>query len=214
MRAGYRRVPAIDKCFVILGLLAQPREPMAISDISGNLDVNKSTVFNIGHTLSGLKIVELRRDGKFVFGTHFYILRNIYNGEAFSALTNRTPYLEMINERTRLSAFLRLRFDRQGTLIDKADSTYGIKVSMDPGIKAMPSQFSDEEIDEIFALTKLKRYTHYSVMEKTVYIKQVPGVRKQCIINDREKYISAWLDLPHPLKQMEELLKLQFGLFA
>ena len=66
MRAGYRRVPAIDKCFVILELLAQQREPMDIIAISGNLDVNKSTVFNIGHKLMDLKIVKLRRDGKFV----------------------------------------------------------------------------------------------------------------------------------------------------
>ena len=61
MNPGFRRVPAIDKCFAILELLAQSKEPMGISDISGKLDLNKSTVFNIVHTLRDLNVLENHR---------------------------------------------------------------------------------------------------------------------------------------------------------
>ena len=77
MCPAFTRVPAIDKCFAILELLAQSKEPMGISDISGKLDLNKSTVFNIGHTLRDLNILENQRDGKFVFGPRFYVLANM-----------------------------------------------------------------------------------------------------------------------------------------
>ncbi|NIR13947.1 MAG: helix-turn-helix domain-containing protein, partial [Desulfobacterales bacterium] len=47
MPPSFKRVPAIDKCFSILELLARSKEAMGISRIAGTLDLNKSTVFNI-----------------------------------------------------------------------------------------------------------------------------------------------------------------------
>jgi IclR family KDG regulon transcriptional repressor len=66
MSPAFKRVPAVDKCFAILELLAQSKEAMGISDISGKLDLNKSTVFNILHTLMDLNVLENQADGKFV----------------------------------------------------------------------------------------------------------------------------------------------------
>src|SRR5512135_1321376 len=167
MNPGFRRVPAVDKCFAILDLLAQTKEPMGISDISGRLDLNKSTVFNTVHTLRDLHVLENQPDGKFVFGTRFYILGNMA-GKRSALIQTARPYLEKINEKTKLSAFLGLRSDRQAILIDKVDSAYGIKLSSEigmqmpvlagAGIKAMLSQLSDEEIDAILARIQLKKY--------------------------------------------------------
>ena len=42
MPSGFKKVPAIDKCFAILDSLAQSPKPMGISDISGNLNLNKT----------------------------------------------------------------------------------------------------------------------------------------------------------------------------
>ena len=63
------------------------------------------------------------------------------------------PYLETINEKTKLSAFLGFRSDRRAILIDTVDSAYGILTGA--GIKAMLSQLSEEGIDEILARTEL-----------------------------------------------------------
>jgi len=209
MNPGFRRVPAIDKCFAILELLAQSKEPMGISDISGKLDLNKSTVFNISHTLRDLNILENQRDGKFAFGTHFYMLANMA-GKRSALIQIAHPYLEMINEKTRLSAFLGLRSDCRAILIDKVDSANGIKVSSEigmqmpvlagPGIKAMLSQLSDEEIDEILARTELKRYTQYSITDKKVYKEKILEVRKQGIVYDKEDYIEGMVSFAIPIK--------------
>ena len=55
MSPAFKRVPAIDKCFAILDLLARSKEPLGVSDIASRLGLNKSTVFNIGHTLDTLR---------------------------------------------------------------------------------------------------------------------------------------------------------------
>ena len=209
MNPGFRRVPAIDKCFAILELLAQSKTPLGISEISRKLDLNKSSVFNTVHTLRDLNVLENQPDGKFVFGTRLYILGNTA-GKRSALIQTANPYLRAINERTKLSAFLGLRSDRQAILIDKADSAYGVKVSSEigmqmpilagAGIKAMLSQLSNEEIDEILARTELKRYTPYSITDKEVYKKEILEVRRQGIAYDREEYIEGMVAFGIPVK--------------
>ena len=101
----FTRVPAIDKCFAILELLARAKGPLGISDISGKLDLNKSTVFNIGHTLTALNVLENHGDGKFGLGARFYVLANMA-GRRSTLIQTVHPYLEKIHEKTGLSAFL------------------------------------------------------------------------------------------------------------
>ncbi len=209
MCPGFTRVPAIDKCFAILDLLAQSKTPMGISDISGKLDLNKSTVFNTVHTLTDLKVLENQPDGKFVFGTRFYILGNMA-GKRSALIQTAHPYLEAINEKTKLSAFLGIRSDRRAILIDKVDSAYRIKVSSEiglqmpilagAGIKAMLSQLSDEEIDDILTRTELKKYTPYSIVDKAVYKEEVLSVRRQGIAYDREEYIEGMIAFAIPIQ--------------
>ena len=74
MTSGFNRVPAVDKCFAMLKLFAHSKKPLGVSDISKALNFNKSTVFNIVHTLDDLGVLEKVAEGKFQFGTRLYIL--------------------------------------------------------------------------------------------------------------------------------------------
>lgn len=209
MPPAFKRVPAIDKCFAIMDLLAETREPLGISDISGRLDLNKSTVFNIVHTLQDLNVLEHQPGGKFVFGTRLYILGNIA-GNRSELIQTAHPYLEMINAKTKLSAFLGIRADRRSILIDKVDSAYGIKVSSEiglrmpvlagPGIKAMLTLLPDEEIDEILARTELKPYTPHTTTDKAAFKKEVLAARQQGIVVDRQEYIEGMVSFAIPVK--------------
>ncbi len=206
---AFKKVPAIDKCFAILALLAESKEPLGISELSRSLDLHKSTVFNILHTLTELNVLESQPDGKFVFGTRFYMMGKM-TGKRSALIQTAHPYLEMINEKTKLSAFLGLRSDLSAILIDKVDSAYGIKVSSEigmqmpslagAGIKAMLSQMSDEEIGEILDRAELKRYTPKSIVSKAAYKKEVLEVRKQGIAYDREEYIKGMVALAIPVR--------------
>ncbi|MDI9557929.1 MAG: IclR family transcriptional regulator [Syntrophorhabdus sp.] len=209
MSPAFKRVPAIDKCFAILDLLARSKEPLGVSDIASRLGLNKSTVFNIGHTLDDLKVIENQGDGKYIFGTRFYVLSNMAGGRSPFMKTVH-PYLEIINEKTKLSAFLGVRSDRRAILIDKVDSAYGVKVSSEigtqmpvlagAGIKAMLSQLSDEQIDEILDRTELKRFTPYSIVDKRAYKNEILQVRKDGIAYDREEYIEGMVAFGIPIR--------------
>lgn len=209
MPPAFKRVPAIDKCFGILELLAKTKKPLGISEISGKLELNKSTVFNIVYTLMDLNVLEHQSDNKFRLGTRFYILGNMA-GKRSDLIQIAHPYLEMINEQTKLSAFLGLRSGRQAILIDKVDSAHGIKVSSEigmqmpvlagAGIKAMLSQLPDEEIDEILARSELKRHTPNSIVDRDVYKAEILKVRNQRIAYDREEYIEGMVALAIPIK--------------
>jgi IclR family KDG regulon transcriptional repressor len=74
-------------------------------------------------------------------------------GKRSALIQTAHPYLETINEKTKLSAFIGLRSGRRAILIDKVDSAYGILAGA--GIKVILSQLSDEGIDEILARTEL-----------------------------------------------------------
>ena len=119
-------------------------------------------------------------------------------GKRSALIQTAHPYLETINEKTKLSAFLGLRSDRRAILIDKVDSAYGILAGA--GIKAMLSQLSVEGIDEILARTELKRYAPYSIIDKAVYKEEILEVRKQGIAYDREEYIEGMVAFAIPIK--------------
>jgi len=67
------------------------------------------------------------------------------------------------------------------------------------GIKAMLSQLSDEELDEILARTELKQYTPYSIVDKAVYREEIREVRRQGIAYDREEYIEGMVAFAIPI---------------
>lgn len=213
---AFKRVPAIDKCFAVLEVLAQSKEPMGISELSRQLHLNKSTVFNLLHTLIDLNVLESQAGGKFSLGLRFYTLGNMA-GKRSALIQIAHPFLETINEQTKLSAFLGLRSDVHAILIDKVDSAYGIKVSSEigmrmpslagAGIKAMLSQLPDAQIDEILARTKLKRYTPHSVVNKAVYRKQILEVRTKGIAYDREEYIEGMIAVAVPVQASNKHLQ-------
>ena len=210
---AFKRVPAIDKCFAVLDLLVQSKEPMSISEISGRLGLNKSTVFNMIHTLKNLNVLEVQGNGKFAFGTHFYVLAN-KAGKKSTLIQVAHPYLEQVNKKTDLSVFLGLRSDARAILIDKVDSAHGIKVASDigmqmpplagAGIKAMLAQLPDEALDEILKQTELQRFTPLSIVNKRTYKEEIREVRKDGIAYDLGEYIEGMVGFAVPVKSSGE----------
>ena len=108
MKTAFKRVPAIDKCFAILNLFARLKKPLGVSEISKALNYNKSTVFNMLHTLNDLGILEQSGENKFQYGMRLYTLGKAA-GRSSELLSTVHPYLAKINQKTKLSAFLGLR---------------------------------------------------------------------------------------------------------
>ncbi len=104
MKVNFKRVPGVDKTFAILELVATSKDPFGISEITRALDFNKSTVFNIIHTLTDLEILKQVPDNKFGLGIQFYLLSKASrNGSQIISTIH--PYLERINQKKPIFRF-------------------------------------------------------------------------------------------------------------
>jgi IclR family KDG regulon transcriptional repressor len=205
----FKNVPAIEKCFSILQLFAKSKQELGISDISKQLDLNKSTVFNIIYTLKNLEILEQYPGGKFHFGTLLYLLGNA-NGKKSGLIQTAHPYLAKLNNQTKLSAFLGIRSEDQAVIIDKVDTAYDIKISSEIGMrlpltagaggKALLSQLSNQEIDRILSANSLKKFTARTCLNKSQFKKDVINIREKGIAFDDEEYIDGVVAFSVPLK--------------
>ena len=208
MKNEVKRVPAIEKCFAMLDLLSREKKPLGVSEISKALNLNKSTVFNIAHTLHDLGVLERSRSGKFIFGTRMYILGKAA-GRGSDLINTVHPYLEEINQKTKLSSFLGIRSGAWSVIIDKVDTAFEIKIYSEIGMrlplltgaggKALLSQLSDAELDEILSKNKLKKHTPNACTNKNTYKKIIKKVRNEGVAVDREEYIEGIRALAVPL---------------
>ena len=215
MSLNYKRVPAIDKCFSVLALMAEAKRPFGFNEVVKNLGLNKSTVFNILHTLKDLDVLEKGPDGLFRLGPRLFILGNAAAGG--SLIQTVHPYLETMNRDFKLSTFFGILSGREVIILDKADRAHRIKLSSEIGMripifagvagKALLSQLPETEIDKILSENTPKQYTPRSIMDKAVYKKEILGVKKTGIAYDREEYIEGLIAVAVPLQTYREDLQ-------
>jgi IclR family KDG regulon transcriptional repressor len=189
--------------------LANSKQALGITEISKQLELNKSTVFNIIYTLKELNILEQYPDGKFHFGTLLYLLGNS-NGKRSELIQTVSPYLEKINRETKLSAFLGIRSDLSAIIVDKVDTAHDIRISSEIGMrlpllagaggKALLCQLADDEIEHILAANPLKPFTPKTCTDQMKFKKEVLKTRAEGIAFDNEEYIAGVVAFAAPLK--------------
>ncbi|RPJ21995.1 MAG: IclR family transcriptional regulator [Desulfobacteraceae bacterium] len=208
MEGKFKRVPALDKCFAILDLMAHTKKPLGISDLSNALAYHKSTVFNMVYTLVDLGILENGTEGKFRFGPGLYALGKASGGGS-ELVSTVHPYLEEISKETKLSVFLGIRSGKRAVIMDKVDSPFDIKVSSEAGMaipllagaggKVLLSQLSDAELNALLSESKLKKFTPASCTQKQNYKNMIQKARKEGFALDDEEYIEGVRALAVPL---------------
>jgi IclR family KDG regulon transcriptional repressor len=208
MKASFKRVPALDKSFAILELISAAGLPSNINEVAKKLHLNKSTVFNIMHTLADLKVLDRGPDGLFRLGTRLYMLGTAA-AKGNGLVQTVHPYLIEINRKTKLSAFLGIRSGLKAIIIDKVDTAFDLKVSSEVGMrlslfagaggKALISMLPDEEIERILAESRLKPYTSRTNTDRKAFKERVFRLREEGIVVDREEYIEGIVALAVPL---------------
>jgi len=203
-----KRVPAIDKCFKILELLAGSKNPRGITELSNLLTYHKSTVFNIINTLVDLGILESTPENKVRLGIKLYAL-GLKAGAGSFLISRVRPYLEEINQKTKLSVFLGLRSGLRAVIVDKVDSPYDFKVSSDVGMKipliataagkVLLSQLPETQVDRIFSKNKLIKFTPFTCINVKQFKNMVKKAREDRFALDDEEYIEGFRAAAIPL---------------
>ena len=218
---NYKHVPAVEKCFSILELMAEEKRSFGYSEIVKDLSLNKSTVFNILHTLDNLNILEKGVDGRFRLGSHLFLLGNAAAGSSGMIQTVH-PYLRAINMSFKVSAFFGIRSGNEVVVIDKADQAQEIKVSSDIGRKisifagvagkAMLAQLSEEQLDDFLSVNTPPQYTSRTITDPAEYKKEIQQVSEDGIAYDREEYIEGLVAVAIPVLTYRS--DLQAGIWA
>jgi len=215
-KGSYKRVPALDKCFAMLDLMARMKQPMGISDLSHVLGYHKSTVFHMVHTLVDLGVLENGSDGKFRLGPRLYSLGKAA-GQGSELVSTIRPYLEEIGQKTRLSVFLGIRSGNRAVIMDKVDSPTDIKVSSEAGMaipllagaggKVLLSQLSDTALDSLLSESKLMKFTPASCVNRRKYKNMIQRARQERFALDDEEYIEGVRAVAVPLRLNRENLE-------
>jgi len=216
MSLNYKKVPAVYKCFSILALMAETKRPFGFNEIVKNLGLNKSTVFNILHTLDDLDVLEKGPDGLFRMGPRLFVLGNAAAGGS-ELIQTVHPYLETINQKFKLSTFFGILSGQEVIIIDKADRAHRIKISSEIGMKipifagvagkALLSQLPEADIDDILSENTPKRYTPWTINDKAAYKREIFSVQQTGIAYDREEYVEGLIAVAVPLQTYREDLQ-------
>lgn len=207
-KSAFKQVPAVRKCFAVLQLFAASKQPLGLSEISKTLDLNKSTVFNLIHTLVDLGVLEHRLNGKFGFGTQLYLLGRAAASQAELIKTVR-PYLEDLSRSSNFSSFLGIRSGVKAIIVDKVDAAVELRVASDVGVRlpvyagavgrALLCQLADSELDEVLAEIELERFTPTACVDKTKFKEMVIEVRELGVAVDIEEYMLGLAAVAVPL---------------
>jgi IclR family KDG regulon transcriptional repressor len=207
MKAEFKRVPALVKCFEILEYLSAKKRPSSMSELSEELKLNKSTVFNIVHTLTELGVLE-NSDRLFRFGPKLYVFGKAAENSS-DLIRTIHPFLESVSHQTGLSAFFGTRSGPRAIILDKVDASSDLRVSSEIGLqiplfkgahgRALLSLLTDEEIEKMLTEKDAGRSKPLSVREKTELMDGIRRVRKERIAFDDGEYIEGIRALAVPL---------------
>ena len=204
----FKRVPAVDKCFRILELVSDTPAPLGVTELAGRLNYNKSTVFNILHTLLDLGFLAEAPENKVIPGLRLHHLSR--SSDLSTVLLSKIhPFLEEINRRMNLSVFLGIRSGLKAVIIDKVDSSQDIKVSSEIGMKipliagshgrALLAHLSEGQLDKLLSEMNLRKYSPKTPAGIREFRREIQKVREDLFAFDDEGYLEGIRSLAIPI---------------
>lgn len=193
--------PMVYKSFTILKEIAKAQGTLGVSDISRQLNFNKSTVYGV--TQAFLDLGVLRQDEatkKFRLGPALIQLSN----QSLASVSLRSiarPYMIKLANDFLGTVFLG-RFDEYGiTIIEKADSPVELKISAPVGTripffagsaaKSFLANLDAASQKRIIMERSLPKFTEKTINDVDEYLLDLQQVRKQGYATDFEEYING-----------------------
>lgn len=208
MARGFKRVPALEKCFNLLEILSKNNKNFGISEIAKVLDYHKGTVYNLVYTLAELGILEQTTDNKFRLGTQLYALGKAAGGRS-ELIQTVHPYLEEIHLKLNLSAYLGILIRDRVVTLDKVDSPVHLKVSSEIGMstpilagavgRIILAKMSDEQVEIVLSRHELKKFTPFSYVNKEQFRQAIGKAREDGYAFSDQEYIEGIRALAVPL---------------
>ena len=166
-------VPALERAFSILELLARSRSGMTLGEIAAELKLPKSSVHCLLITLErGRYLVRNQRTSRYTFGTRLFGLGNL----SLSGLPIRhaaAPHMRALTERTGMTTHLAILERNEAVLVEKVEPPDVYKLATWLGKrmdlhcaalgKALLARLPEEELARVVRETGLPRHNDNSI---------------------------------------------------
>lgn len=176
---------SVKKAFEIIKFISTNQGKLSLSELSRQLNMNKTTMFRYLETLEVLNILE-RRDSNWYLGIELFSLG--YKVDANSRIVERIhPELVEVSERLNETLNLVGMYDNSALYLDKVESSRALQMRSKVGDhlplhctslgKAILSCLPLNEVDKILNIIDLKPYTPNTVTSIKKLKKQIDFVK-------------------------------------
>lgn len=190
-------VPAVERAFQVLELLAQSSKGFSLSELSRRLNLPKSSVHLIVTTLERLGYLQKHpQTGHYLFGLKLFSLSRVaLQGVELRAVAR--PWLEDLMKRTGLTVHLGILEHNEAVILEKIEAPGLIKVAswvgrrMDvncTGIgKALLAFLPDAEFDSLFKPGSLPRHNENTIVSIARIKREIAQIRARGFALDDEE---------------------------
>ncbi len=182
----------------MLELLSAHPEGLALCEMAEEMDLPRSTAFNLAHTLTELDYAWYSEDtGKYFLGLKMF--------EVGSSAINRIDIMKVIrgamagiHRQVNETMHLGIASDRDMIYVDKLESTRSIRMSSYVGSraplyctalgKAVLASMRDEQVARLYRSVPLEAFTPHTITTMPGLLKQLESIRRQGYAVEREEY--------------------------
>ena len=189
---------AISRGIEILRLVGNSKESLTIADMSRQLDIPKTTVFNIVNTLVEEKCLSLtdRRLKSYSLGVGVFEIGTLYSNKM--ELTKiAAPLMEELASKISETVFLAVVNNYELVYVNKRESTHPLRTTADLGSrmpmyttslgKAILATYSPGELEDYFQHVQLIPRTRHTITEKARLLEELKAIRNnKCALDNEE----------------------------
>lgn len=194
------RVQAIDRAVMILRCFSEKKRELRLSDISGELDLNKSTVHGILSTLKYHGLIDQDEETqKYRLGLGLIELGSIVMN-SMDVREIAEPFIRDIRDRLQETIHLGTLDKSEVVYIDKQESNQSMRITTTIGArkpayctalgKAMLAYLPPEILTELLP-EQLPKFTPTTITDKSQLLEELSKIRKNGYSFDNEENIEG-----------------------
>lgn len=201
-------VPALDKATRILELVAAYPHQLKLIDLSRQLDINKSSMFSLLHTMEELRWIEKDKGDTYALGALFGRLGGGYfrQYDVIAQFRQEAPRTKLaVGETVQLA-----KLDGADVLyLAKEEAPSPVRLASDPGMrfpahctalgKAMLAYSPESEWMTGYPQEELQQATAYSIRTRTALLRELAGIRAEGSACDLQEAVVGFSCVAAPI---------------
>jgi DNA-binding IclR family transcriptional regulator len=192
-------IRVIVKAAAVVDLLAESDQPMSLTEMSGELNIAKSTLHGILATLNDIGYVNKDPEsGDYRLGLHLFELGNVISRK-LDERRIAAPYMRTLADKTGETVHLAVLEDGEVLYISKQESNNSIRIITESGLKlpvhcsglgkALLSGLTDEEITDLLGKKGMAKYTETTITNVKDFLAEMGKVRCKGYASDKQEFM-------------------------